>query len=141
MNKAYIPKNLRNEVEQLANHRCEYCLTPAIVTVYSLQVDHNIPEKQGGPTLTGNLTLSCRPCNVCKGYTVVRCDYKTDSTVWLFYSRKQKRSEQFLLLPTGTIMAKKYGGKAIIEVLRLNDQIRIEDWAALIELSLLQSVT
>lgn len=49
MSKTYISPELRQQVAERANHRCEYCLIHEDDTYLVCQVDHIISEKHGGP--------------------------------------------------------------------------------------------
>ena len=62
-----IPISLRRQVEQRAQHQCEYCLLPAAVSFYSHEVDHVIALKHGGATSLENLAYACWRCNRYKG--------------------------------------------------------------------------
>lgn len=53
----------RNEVRKRAKGRCEYCRTSERITGYALEIDHIIPESQGGSSEMDNLCLACRRCN------------------------------------------------------------------------------
>ena len=56
---AYIPSALREGVFERAQHRCEYCQSPELITGGPLHIEHILPEALGGPTTLDNLALSC----------------------------------------------------------------------------------
>ncbi len=55
----YIPISLRQQIYERAGGQCEYCLTPEVAVLMSLEIDHIIARKHGGKTETDNLALSC----------------------------------------------------------------------------------
>ena len=54
-------------VRQRAGHCCEYCWMPQEFDPTPFEIDHIIAEKHKGPTVAGNLCLSCFYCNSFKG--------------------------------------------------------------------------
>lgn len=117
---------MRNRVAERAGNKCEYCLLPESASLYALQVDHIIPEKQGGPTDLFNLALACRTCNQYKGYSVVKHYYESGKTILLFNPRKQIWQEHLKLEESGLIASITETGQATIDVLMLNETIRVE---------------
>ena len=113
-------------VADRAGNRCEYCLMPAELAFYKLQVDHITPEKQDGPTILENLAMACKPCNCYKGYSVVRYYYDTGKIVELYNPRKQEWVDHFRLLITGEIIGLTDTGTATAEVLNFNLTPRVE---------------
>src|SRR5271157_4683776 len=65
-------------VWQRAKNRCEYCQMPQAFDAATFEIDHIISQKHHGPTIAGNLCLSCYYCNVFKGSDIrrKRGDYK-----------------------------------------------------------------
>jgi len=94
--------------------------------MYALQIDHIIPEKQGGPTILQNLALACRTCNQYKGYSVVKHYFESGKTILLFNPRKESWKDHFKLENTGIIASISETGQATIDVLMLNETIRVE---------------
>jgi hypothetical protein len=55
MSETHIPAALRRLTRERAGERCEYCLIPESVTLFTHPIDHVIAEKHGGPTAAENL--------------------------------------------------------------------------------------
>lgn len=53
-------------VAQRAAHKCEYCGAPEAIFNFPFEVEHIIPQSQGGVDDETNLALSCRACNIHK---------------------------------------------------------------------------
>ena len=67
-------------VWQRAHGRCEYCRTPQAADDAPFELDHIISRKHFGPTIAGNLCLSCYCCNSFKtGCLSNRGDRATNS--------------------------------------------------------------
>jgi len=69
-----ISAALRGEVRLRAGNRCEYCLTPEIVSLMGHEIDHIIAVKHGGQTGLTNLALCCAVCNKHKGTDIASID-------------------------------------------------------------------
>jgi hypothetical protein len=132
LKKSSVPIKTRRQVVSRAGNKCEYCLLPAEASIVSLQVDHIIPELQQGPTVLENLALACKSCNVYKGYSVVKYYYESGKTVLLFNPRKELWKEHFSLQETGIIASLSETGAATVDILRLNEKIRVEGRLVLI---------
>lgn len=121
-----MPTALKKQVSERANFQCEYCLLPQSASMYALQIDHIIPEKQGGPTILLNLALACRTCNQYKGYSVVKHYYESGKTILLFNPRQEDWNDHFMLKENGVIASVSETGQATIDVLMMNETIRVE---------------
>ena len=93
----YVPEALRRQVEERANHRCEYCLLPASLSFYAHEVDHVIPLKHGGTTTPDNLAYACWRCNRYKGSDLGSFDPETREFSFLFNPRTQTWNDHFRL--------------------------------------------
>jgi hypothetical protein len=86
-----------------------------------MDVEHIIPEAQGGLTEEGNLWLSCSLCNSYKGSRTEAEDPVSGQTVQLFNPRLQVWSEHFEWVDGG---ARIFGltaiGRATVAALQLN---------------------
>lgn len=122
MSRTYIPVALRREVTLRALYRCEYC---------------RIPEKHGGPTDAPNLALACHRCNLYKGDSFAAYSGEWDRAVFLYHPRKQRWSENFVMLPSGVVRPLTMVGEATVRILRINDVNRVAKRAVLIEYQLL----
>src|SRR5207253_9148302 len=67
MSRTHIPQALRTEAEIHFRGRCAYCLSPQALMNVTFEVDHILPEKEGGLTVSDNLAFSCPLCNGFKG--------------------------------------------------------------------------
>jgi 5-methylcytosine-specific restriction endonuclease McrA len=50
---------MRDRVAARSRHRCGYCLTSEAIVGSPMEVDHIIPEVDGGQTEEHNLWLAC----------------------------------------------------------------------------------
>lgn len=121
----YIAAALRKEVIERAKSRCEYCLMPQQDTYYTHEVDHIIPEKHRGETVSDNLCLACFECNRFKGSDFGSFDPETNLITELFNPRQHVWLEHFELngakfVPLTPI------GRVTIFVLKLNDIERLQ---------------
>lgn len=126
MSKAYIPKALRERVEEQAQHRCGYCLSQEEVIGASMEIDHLLPEALGGLTEEENLWLACTFCNSYKGDQFAALDPETGELVRLFNPRLQRRIEHFAWTPEGDqVIGLSPAGRATVSALKLNRPILV----------------
>lgn len=95
MSKAFVSPSLRRRVAEQARHRCGYCLSTESIVGTPMDVEHIIPESQGGPTEEQNLWLSCSLCNSYKGTRTTSVDPISGREVPLFDPRRQSWNEHF----------------------------------------------
>lgn len=127
MSKAYISKALRRRVAAQARHRCGYCLTPERIVGMEMDVDHIIPEAQGGRTEEANLWLACTRCNEHKSDRVEAPDPQTGEMAPLFHPRQQQWPEHFVWTPEGDrIFGLTPTGRATVAALQLNRDKLVE---------------
>jgi hypothetical protein len=118
-----ISTEMRRQVEVDADHRCSYCLSPAVVGIPML-VDHIISLAVGGTSTLANLCLSCYRCNEFKNAAITGVDPLTGKAVALFHPRQQKWSQHFAWSDNGLqIIGRTPAARATIVRLRLNN-----DW-------------
>ncbi|HRW09450.1 MAG TPA: HNH endonuclease [Caldilineaceae bacterium] len=113
MSKSYISPTLRQKVVQAAKERCGYCQTSASLIGMPLEIEHIIPEAQGGTSQEDNLWLACPKCNQKKGIKVSAIDSQTGEEATIFNPRQQVWKEHFIwdgnglyiigLTPTGRV--------------------------------------
>jgi len=129
----YIPVALRRGVMQRAKGRCEYCLLHQDDVPLAHQIDHIIPRKHGGYTVSHNLALACLTCNRRKGSDLTAIDPATGAITPLFNPRAQTWEAQFTLAGTqiGGLTAV---GRATVALLRLNEPRRVRQRQLLIRL-------
>lgn len=98
----YIPKQIKQQVAEDANHRCGYCLTTKLIIGPLLQIEHIIPVSKGGGHERSNLWLACPYCNNCKSDHTEAVDLQSGERVPLFNPRKDIWSEHFRWVSDGT---------------------------------------
>jgi len=121
MSRTYIPKALRDRVAAQARHRCGYCLTAETIVGTPMEVDHILPEADGGLTEEDNLWLACSLCNDHKSDRIAALDPDTESVVRLFDPRHQVWAEHFGWAPEGErILGLTPTGRATVLALNVN---------------------
>ena len=80
MRKATIPKSLREQVwivycGRKFEHKCIVKWCENIITPFSFEVGHNIPESKGGKLDIDNLRPICSNCNKSMGNTYTIDEY------------------------------------------------------------------
>jgi hypothetical protein len=108
-----------------ARHCCEYCRTPQQYDDASFEIDHIIARKHHGPTVAGNLALSCFHCNSCKGSDIGGRDPRTRKLTPLFNPRRHKWERHFRW-EGPTLIGRTPVGRVTIDVLNINDPLRVE---------------
>jgi 5-methylcytosine-specific restriction endonuclease McrA len=121
MSRSHIPKALRERVAEQARYRCGYCLTAETIIGTPMEVDHLLPEADGGLTEEDNLWLACSLCNDHKSDRIAALDPDTESVVRLFDPRHQVWAEHFRWAPEGDrIVGLTPTGRATVLALHLN---------------------
>jgi HNH endonuclease len=120
-----IPAALARQVWQRAARRCEYCRLAQDFDDSPFEIDHIIPRKHGGPTIAGNLALSCYHDNRCKGYDISGLDPRTGKLTPLFHPRRQRWSTHFRW-QGAYLIGRTAAGRVTVAVLELNDPLRVE---------------
>jgi hypothetical protein len=117
---AYLSETLRQAVINRAKSCCEYCQIQKLVVVY-MEIDHIIPESQGGKTISENLCLACVGCNGFKLDFQTGIDPKTKQETKLYNPRTQKWYEHFQWSDDSLlVLGQSAVGRATIERLRMN---------------------
>jgi hypothetical protein len=119
-------------VWQRAKGRCEYCQLPQEADDRPFEIDHIISRKHHGPTVAGNLALSCFRCNSCKGSDISGRDEKTRGLTPLFNPRRHKWATHFRW-QEAYLIGRTPVGRVTVALLRINDTLRVELRAELIE--------
>ena len=118
---AYISEQLRRQVAERANHRCEYCHRTELVTGGPFHVDHVRPETLGGATEADNLAYACARCNLHKGQRVRSQDPVSGQSASLFNPRKQRWVRHFSWSADGTrVIGRTRTGRSTIIALQVN---------------------
>jgi HNH endonuclease len=121
-----IPREQRRRIAEEAQYRCGYCQTQEVVSGIPLTIEHITPKAKGGNDDNENLWLSCRLCNEKKGMLLEALDPDTGETAPLFNPRTQTWSDHFTCSEDGSrIIPKTAIGRATLDVLSLNDELRV----------------
>jgi hypothetical protein len=121
-----IPRERRRRIAEEAQYRCGYCQTQEVVSGIPLTIEHITPKAKGGNDDNENLWLSCRLCNEKKGMLLEASDPDTGETVPLFNPRTQTWPDHFTWSEDGSrIIPKTAIGRATVDVLSLNDELRV----------------
>jgi len=114
---------LRIFIESRADGRCEYCRRwqEPLGAIY-FEVEHIVPQSQGGLTVGENLAFACRHCNSYKAAAMEAIDPETDQVVRLFNPRLDNWSDHFQRSPDLLlILGRTPIGRATVMRLRFND--------------------
>ena len=125
-----MPPELRREVADRAQFRCEYCLYPEMRSGFLHQVDHIVSRKHNGSTNLENLAYSCILCNRYKGSDVAGIHNRTGEAVRLFHPRQDRWPEHFRLRGA-VIEPLTPEGEITAIILRFNQAERIVERAGL----------
>jgi 5-methylcytosine-specific restriction endonuclease McrA len=128
--------SLRQQVQERAGGRCEYCQLPQEFTVTPHELDHIRAQKHSGATTPENLAWSCFYCNSFKGSDVAGYDDETNTLQPLFNPRVDSWSEHFGW-DGPQLKGKTPIGRATIAVLRINLPERVEHRRRLMEAGVL----
>ncbi len=121
MNKNFVSARNRREVMERAAGFCEYCRSNSRFSESSFDIDHILPDSEGGKSEPNNLALACHGCNLFKSNKTDFFDAATDKTVRLFNPRIDIWDEHFIWTSDFTeIVGMSSIGRATIEALNLN---------------------
>ncbi len=115
----------RERVRQRADDRCEYCRMPDSCTVLPHEIDHIKPLKHHGPTTLANLSWACALCNSFKSSDIAGYDPATSKLSRLFNPRVDNWDGHFCWNGP-TMEGTSAIGRATVDVLRINDEARVE---------------
>ena len=124
MPRIHIPDELRRQVIERAQGRCEYCLIHESDTPELHHIDHIIARKHGGPTVRGNLALACARCNRYKGADFMAFDPDTQQPIPLFNPRAHNWNDHFTL-QQARLIGLTLTGELTLKLLRINDDIAV----------------
>lgn len=124
---------MRRRVRERAGGRCEYCLVHEEDAFFPYEADHIIAEKHGGATTDENLAWTCSVCNRYKGSDLTSLDPRTGRLARLYNPRQQKWRRHFRLM-VAYIEPRTASGRVTEQLLRLNDQHRLDERAELISI-------
>lgn len=124
MARTHIPDELRRQVIERAQGRCEYCLIHEADTPEPHHIDHIIARKHGGKTVLKNLALAYARCNRHKGADFAALDPDTQQPVPLFNPRVQNWDDHFSL-QEARLIGRTLTGELTLILLRINDDVAI----------------
>jgi hypothetical protein len=129
-----MDESLARAVRQRAGFACEYCRLPADLHPIPFEIEHIIPKQHGGGTLLSNLAYSCLHCNRHKGPNLAGIDHRGSrrKLVSLFNPRRHQWKHHFLW-EGPYLVGRTAIGRVTINVLAMNDSLRVAVRAALIE--------
>lgn len=112
---------LAQQVRARAAEACEYCRLPQSSSpTLTFPIDHIIAQQHRGPTILGNLALSCLNCNSHKGPNLTGIDPKTKKLTRLFHPRRHRWGYHFRY--DGAILVGRTAiGRTTIAVLNMNN--------------------
>ncbi len=114
-----ISKEIRDQVRERGDGRCEYCRKPDLVTLYPYHVDHIILTLHGGDSSVDNLAWACFRCNTSKSSHIASYDNETNELTPLFNPRKQIWDEHFEMADA-VIKGKTAIGRVTVRLLQMN---------------------
>lgn len=119
-----VSETLRQSIRALYGFRCGYCGVTESESGGQLEIDHFLPQSQGGQDKLDNLVYACRTCNAFKG------DYwpppGASSDLMLLHPRRDDLSTHIGSLPDGRLIGLTKRGWFHIQRLRLNRAQLIE---------------
>lgn len=120
----------RQLVEARAGGACEYCRLLQAATGVTFHIDHFVPTSLAGLTVINNLVLSCPGCNLSKAGRIRGRDdsgkehplfnprhYEPCLLGWHLHFTLDRDS--------GIVVARTSTGQATVNVLKLNDALRV----------------
>jgi hypothetical protein len=118
-----VSAKLRKTVTERAKRLCEYCLMSLDFSHDPFEIEHIIPISKNGKTISNNLALSCRGCNLFKSDKIESFDAVSDEIIRLFNPRKDVWIEHFSWAKNFTIVLGLTPiGRVTVETLKLNRQ-------------------
>jgi HNH endonuclease len=111
-------------VWQRAKASCEYCRMPQASDDAPYEIDHIIGLKHRGPTVAGNLCLSCFYCNSFKGSDISGLDPGTRKLTPLFHPRRHKWAAHFRC-EGAYLVGRTAIGRVTVALLHINDDYRV----------------
>jgi hypothetical protein len=124
MPRIHIPDELRRQVIERAQGRCEYCHLHQDDAPEPHHIDRIIAIKHGGRTVIENLALACARCNRYKGSDFAAIDPATQQPVPLFNPRLQIWSDHFAL-QEARLIGQTLTGRLTLALLRINDDVAV----------------
>lgn len=121
MSRQRISRAKRKRVAAAFRWRCAYCQTAERIVGPVLEIDHILPESQGGDATEANLALACPLCNSHKASQTTAIDPESNQPTALFHPRLQKWEEHFEWVDGGAVIRGKTPvGRATVAALKMN---------------------
>jgi hypothetical protein len=120
-----VSSDTREWIRQQAQDACEYCQLPQRASVLPHQVDHIIGRQHGGSDDVEKLCLCCVRCNLKKGPNIASIDPETRAIVALVHPRRQSWREHFSVRSDRTVHGLTAEGRATVQLLDMNDAMRV----------------
>ncbi len=118
-----ISAKLRQIITNRANRFCEYCLIPLDFSHSPFEAEHITPISKNGKTISKNLALACRGCNLHKSDKTFGFDAVSDEIIRLFNPRNDVWNEHFGWAQNFTMtIGLTPIGRVTVDVLKLNRQ-------------------
>lgn len=114
-----VSARIRQQAQERAGGRCEYCLIHEDDVLLSHEADHILARKHGGKTTGDNIAWACFLCNRCKGSDIASIDPETQNIVRLFQPRVDDWQAHFEI-DRGRIVCRTSQGLATVFLLQLN---------------------
>ncbi len=121
MLKVVLTTGIREEVMLRANHCCEYCQSQDRYSPNLFTIDHILPVRLGGLTISDNLAYACFLCNRLKSNKILAFDPITQIQATLFNPRLDNWHDHFSWNEDYTlIIGLSPIGRSAVNLLRLN---------------------
>ena len=119
-----ISEQIRARIRAQAKDRCGYCQSQQQYVLGILEVEHIVPQAQGGTDDEENLWLACRFCNLYKSTQTHAHDPLTGRRVRLFNPRKQSWARHFRW-EGPYVVGQTACGRATVLALNINNVIAV----------------
>lgn len=119
-----MDESIKEHVRDRAVGLCEYCRLPEAHVLTPFQVEHVVAKQHRGTDTLGNLAYACLRCNLHKGPNLAGIDPKTKKLTRLFNPRRHRWSRHFRW-QGAVLLGKSAVGRTTVEVLAMNDPVRI----------------
>ncbi|MFL5342881.1 MAG: HNH endonuclease [Gemmataceae bacterium] len=107
-----------------AGRCCKYCRIRQDRDDSPFEIDHIIARKHGGPTVPGNLALSCLHCNLHKGSDIASLDPLSRKLSPLFHPRRHNWARHFRW--QGAVLVGRTAiGRVTVSLLNVNHPFRV----------------
>jgi hypothetical protein len=125
VNPGEIPSDLRKQIIERDEGRCQFCRLSQDGQSGRFHIDHVIPRGAGGVTEASNLVLACVHCNLRKATKLMGVDQMSGTSVALFHPLRQQWNEHFIMRVDGTCVGVTPAGRATVAALCMNDEIAL----------------